>query len=97
MALYGDRFVAVKQHGGQFSEVGVSDLLCVLDGVFIAAEVKAPESYGGSVEKAVETGATLKQELFLRRVIKAGGIGGVVADIDGFMALLAQADIQSRT
>lgn len=94
---YGDRLVVIKQHGGQFSEVGVSDLLCVLDGVFIAAEVKAPESYGNSVQRAVETGATIKQQLFLRKVIKADGVGGVVADVPGFMALLMQAELRVWT
>lgn len=96
-AEYGDRLVTVKYHGSQFGEAGVSDLLCVLDGVFIAAEVKAPESYGGSVQRAVETGATVKQHAFINRVVKAGGVGGVVADIEGFMALLVQAQVQSST
>lgn len=94
---YGDRLVLVKNHGSQFSEAGVSDLTGLLDGVGLAIEVKAPESYGNSVQRAVETGATVKQTLFIKRVIKAGGVAGVAADIDGFMALLIEAELRART
>lgn len=97
LARYGTRLVTIKQHGGVFSEVGVSDLLCCLDGVFLAVEVKAPESYGGSVELAIERGATVKQHEFIRRIQAAGGVAGVVADLDGFMALLAQAEEREET
>lgn len=92
---YGDRLVTIKYHGSQFGEAGVSDLLCVLDGIFVAAEVKAPESYGNSVEKAVETGATVKQHAFINRVVKAGGVGGVVASVEGFIALLHVAECKA--
>ena len=98
-AKYGDRLVTIKYHGSQFSEAGVSDLLCVLDGVFVACEVKAPESYPvkgkPSVEKALEKGPTLKQRLFIKRVIKAGGVGGFAASVEGFMDLLAEAEERS--
>jgi hypothetical protein len=93
---YGARLVTVKYHGSQFGEAGVSDLLCVLDGVFVAAEVKAPESYGGSVERALEEGPTVKQRLFIARVRAAGGVAGVAADVDGFMRLLLDAEDESR-
>lgn len=86
---YGDRLVTVKYHGSQFGEAGVSDLLCVLDGVFIANEVKAPETYGKSVEKALLKGPTVKQRLFVGRVLAAGGCGGFTADVEGFMVMLA--------
>lgn len=95
-AKYGERLVTTKQHGGSFSEVGVSDLLCVLDGIFIAAEVKAPDNYKvkgvPSVEKAEATGGTVKQLLFIDRVIVAGGCGGVVASVEHFLDLLAVAE-----
>lgn len=96
---YGDRLVTVKYHGDMMGEAGVSDLLCCLDGVFIAAEVKAPESYRvkgqPSVERAVAEGATLKQQAFIQRIVRAGGIGGVVASVEGYMALLEQAEYLS--
>ena len=93
---YGKRLVIVKQHGGSFSEVGVSDLLCVLDGRFVAVEVKAPESYRvkgvPSVEKAEAEGATVKQQEFIDRVATAGGLSAVVASVEGFLALLTKAE-----
>lgn len=94
---YGTRLVTVKYHGSQFGEAGVSDLLCVLSGVFVACEVKAPESYGGSIERALEKGPTVKQRLFLERVEEAGGVAGFAADVDGFMALLRQAVSRNHT
>lgn len=87
-AEYGERLVMVKYHGGPFTEAGVSDLLCCLDGNFGVCEVKAPEEYGNSVEKALAEGPTIKQLLFLGRVNKAGGIACVAADVPGFMAFL---------
>lgn len=97
---YGARLVTVKYHGNEYSEAGVSDLLCCLDGVFIAAEVKAPENYKvkgqPSVEKAEATGATVKQHAFIDRVVAAGGIGGVVASVEHFMALLDVAAYHAR-
>lgn len=93
--LYGQRLVTIKYHGDMMGEAGVSDLLCCLDGVFIAAEVKAPESYKvkgqPSVEKAEATGGTVKQHLFIDRIVAAGGCGGVVASVEHFMDLLAVA------
>ena len=59
---YGKRLVQVKYHGSAMGEAGVHDLLGTLDGVFVSIEVKAPETYGGSVERAVEKGPTLKQQ-----------------------------------
>ena len=55
---YGKRLVQVKYHGSAMGEAGVHDLLGTLDGVFVSVEVKAPETYGGSVERAVEKGPT---------------------------------------
>lgn len=89
---YGSRLVTIKYHGSQFGEAGVSDLLCCLDGVFVACEVKAPESYmvkgKPSVEKALREGPTVKQRAFVDRVNRTGGIAGFAASVEGFMALL---------
>lgn len=89
---YGTRIVTIKQHGGAFSQAGVSDLLVCLDGVFVATEVKAPDNYGNNVERAIEKGPTVKQVAFIERVLAAGGVGGVVASVEGYMALLAKAE-----
>lgn len=94
--VYGDRFDSVKIHGSGYARAGVSDLLICLDGVFVAAEAKAPESYGGSVERAVERGPSEKQKAYIEVVKKAGGVAGAFADLDGFMALLAEAEKKAR-
>lgn len=93
---YGDRIEIVKQHGSIYSQGGVSDLLCCLDGVFVACEVKAPENYGGSVERAEETGATTKQRLFIQRIANAGGVAAVVASVEHFLDILEYAESVSR-
>jgi hypothetical protein len=87
--IYGDRLVIVKYHGSQFGEAGVSDLLCCLDGWFIAVEVKAPESYNNNVERALEEGPTLKQKAFTKRVLAADGVAGYAATVDQFLDILA--------
>lgn len=96
-AKYGDRLVSIKYHGDIFGEAGVSDLLNCLDGVFVAVEVKAPESYGGSVERAVEKGPTVKQRLFAARVLKAGGCAGFAASVEQFMEILEHAEYMAVT
>lgn len=95
-AVYGERLVIIKYHGSQFGEAGVSDLLCCLDGRFIAVEVKAPESYGMSVERAIEKGPSVKQRAFLNRVSIAGGGFAVVASREGFLETLAAIDATNR-
>lgn len=95
-AEYGDRLVTVKYHGSQYGEAGVSDLLCVLDGVFVAVEAKAPESYGGSVIRAVAEGPSLKQRAFGARVATAGGVFGVAASVEGFMDILHDAEVKAE-
>lgn len=92
---YGKRIQQIKQHGSAYSRAGVSDLLVCLDGVFIAVEVKAPESYPvkgqPSIEKALEKGPTVNQKSFIRKVDKAGGIGAVVASVEQYMEVLHNA------
>lgn len=89
---YGTRLVSINQHGSAFATAGVSDRLLCLDGVFVAIEIKAPENYGNSVEKAIEKGPTIKQRSFVDKVVKAGGVGGIAASVDGYLALLEQAE-----
>ena len=93
---YGQRYVSIKYHGNEYSEAGVSDLLNCLDGVFVAVEVKAPESYGGSVERALAEGPTLKQRAFIARIIKAGGVAGVAATEEQYMEFLETAERRAR-
>jgi hypothetical protein len=88
LAEYGDRLLIVKNHGNEYSATGVSDLTGCLDGVFFACEVKAPETYGGNVQRALDKGPTVKQRLFVAKVLAAGGVGGFAATIEQFMEIL---------
>lgn len=85
---YGDRLVITKYHGSQYAQSGVSDLLCSLDGMFVACEVKAPESYGGSVERALEKGPTVLQREYVNDVLSSGGVAGFAATVEQFMEIL---------
>ena len=93
---YGPRLVSINQHGSAFSTAGVSDRLLCLDGVFVAIEIKAPNNYGDSVERAVEKGPTLKQRLFIEKVTVAGGVAGVAASVEQYMALLKLAERRAK-
>lgn len=86
---YGSRLVMVKYHGSQFGEAGVSDLLCCLDGIFVAVEVKHPGTSHG------RAGLTVKQQAFGNRVIEAGGIFLVCYSVEALLenlALIARGD-----
>lgn len=93
---YGDDLVTVKYHGSQYGEAGVSDLLGCLRGVFVAVEVKAPESYPvkgkPNVERALAEGPTKKQRLFVDRVNAAGGEAGFAATVEQYMEILERAE-----
>ena len=80
-ARYGERLVMVKYHGSEFSEAGVSDLLCCLDGRFLAAEFKAPDG---------KHPVTVKQQAFGDRVLGAGGCFAVIRSVEGFLNCLAE-------
>lgn len=95
-ALYGERLVIIKHHGSQYSRAGVSDLLGCLDGAFFACEVKAPESYGGSVERALDQGPSVLQQAFIGHVLTAGGWAWVAATREQFLNGLAALDETSR-
>lgn len=97
-AKYGERLVDIKYHGDAMSEAGVSDILCCLDGVFVAIEVKSPEAsthkrktLEASIAHALEKGPTVKQRLFVARVLKAGGCAGFAATVEQFMEQLDHA------
>jgi hypothetical protein len=89
---YGETLVMTKNHGSMYSEDGVSDLTGVLAGLFVAVEVKAPESYlvkgQPSVEKALAVGPTVKQREFIRKVLAAGGVAGFAATVEQYMEIL---------
>lgn len=97
--VYQHRLVTIKYHGDMMGEAGVSDLLCVLDGVFVACEVKSPKSskhrrktIEASIQHALDNGPTLKQRVFVARVLAASGCGGFAASVEQFMDQLACAE-----
>jgi hypothetical protein len=51
-----------KQHGGQYGTGGLPDIICCINGRFIAFEVKTPD---GKLTKL--------QEVMLQRITDAGG------------------------
>lgn len=81
-AAYGSRLVIIKYHGSQFGEAGVADLLCCIDGVFVAVEAKAPNGHHP---------VTDKQAAFGGRVQRAGGIWAVCRTPEEFLETLATA------
>lgn len=95
-ALYGERIVIVKYHGNEYSRAGVSDLIGCLDGAFFACEVKAPESYGNSVERALQDGPTTLQKAFIGHVLTANGYGWVAVTRQQFLDGLAALDASNR-
>lgn len=57
--------VVVKYHGGSYGQAGVADLLCCIEGIFVAIEVKAP----GKAANVTDL-----QQAFLHKVDAAGGL-----------------------
>lgn len=88
----GARLVLWKNHGSEYSQAGVADLTGMLDGVALACEVKAPETYGGSIKRALQAGPTVKQRAFIAKVNASGGVGWFAASVEGFMQGLAWAN-----
>ena len=60
-----------KIHGGAYQSAGIPDIVGVMDGRFVALEVKVP---GGH--------ATPLQELVLARLKDAGALCGVVTSVE---------------
>lgn len=97
-AKYGTRLVTVKYHGDAYSEAGVSDLLCSLDGIFVACEVKSPETAAhkrateeASIRHALVHGPTLKQRAFVARMLRSGACAGFAATVEQYMDMLEHA------
>ena len=60
-----------KEHGGMYGTSGIPDIICCLDGRFIGIEVKRP---GGKVSRL--------QEITLRKIETAGGVGIVAFSVE---------------
>lgn len=62
-----------KIHGGPMQMAGISDLIGVHNGKFVAIEVKTPCN---------KKGTTQLQDWFIEKVNRAGGVGFVATSID---------------
>jgi len=63
-----DRSFFFKVHGGPMQMAGISDLVGIYKGRFVAIEIKTPEN---------KKGATKLQQWFIKKVNHCGGIGFV--------------------
>lgn len=79
-ALKAEGVWCFKKHGNQFGSSGVPDLICCVDGRFLAIEVK----HGTRV-------ATKLQEVVIEQINKRGGVAGVARNVDEAVALVRQA------
>jgi hypothetical protein len=98
IAKYGARFRPVKYVGCLGAETGVSDLLVCMDGLFVACEVKSPESsthkrktLAASIEHALTVGPTVKQREYVREILASGGCAGFAATVEQFLDMLEHA------
>ncbi len=75
-----------KQHGSSYSTAGVPDLLVCYRGIFVGVEVKMPGKK-----------ATTLQLYQGKKIEEAGGIFGVVHDVDELEALLKKVENKALT
>jgi hypothetical protein len=66
-----------KEHGGEFGQAGIPDIICCLKGSVIALEVKTENGK-----------TTVLQEVTLRKIRKAGGRAEVVRSVDDVKAIM---------
>lgn len=68
---------AWKTHGNQYSRAGIPDIICCINGLFIAFEVKT-----------LTGNTTVLQDVTIRKITAAGGIAVVVRSVDEVKAVL---------
>lgn len=68
-----------KEHGAQFGQAGIPDIIVCLEGRFVAFEVKAEKGR-----------TTILQEVTLRRIRNAGGTAEVVRSVKEVKAIISQ-------
>ena len=68
-----DKNFFFKVHGGLMQMAGISDLIGVSEGRFVAIEVKTPNN---------KKGATALQKWFLNKINSCGGIAFVARDLE---------------
>lgn len=78
-----------KVHGGPMQMVGVPDLLLIVHGRIIGAEVKFQRP-GESLEHA-KGRASPTQRVQIQKIIRAGGMAGVVTSVEETFDLIDRA------
>lgn len=78
-----------KVHGGPMQVTGIPDLLIIVNGLLVAAEVKHQKP-GESLAHARDR-ATPGQRVQIGKINAAGAVAGVVTSADETLALIAQA------
>lgn len=66
-----------KEHGGEFGQAGIPDIICCLSGKFIAFEVKTDKGK-----------TTVLQEITLRKIRRAGGYAEVVRSVSDVKTII---------
>lgn len=66
-----------KEHGSQFGQAGIPDIICCLKGKFIAFEVKTEKGK-----------TTILQEVTIRKIRIAGGYAEVVRSVEDVKAII---------
>ena len=66
-----------KEHGGQFGQAGIPDIICCIGGRFVAFEVKTEKGK-----------TTVLQEVTLRKIRKAGGTAEVARSVADVKAVI---------
>lgn len=67
-----------KEHGGMYGTAGIPDIICCINGRFVALEVKN------------EKGRTTKlQDVTIKRIQDAGGYAAVVRSLDEVKTIVA--------
>lgn len=69
-----------KQHGGLYSESGVSDLIGCVEGMYCALEAKTAKGEASELQKE-----------FIKDILRAGGCAGVVRTPEEAVALVRSA------
>ena len=66
-----------KEHGGEYGQAGIPDIICCLSGKFIAFEVKTDKGK-----------TTVLQEITLRKIRRAGGYAEVVRSVSDVKTII---------
>lgn len=79
----------LKVHGGPMQQPGIPDLLIVVNGLLIGAEVKHQKP--GESEQHARERATPMQRAQIQKINAAGGMAGVVLNLEETLGLISRA------